>query len=173
MALGLSVSLGVALTLVHLASKFIDSGMFFSVGSKHDKNLLNGREHAWAYMWEQLQNYVWLGRGTGYLTVSEAVGDAPSVAVYNAWLDYGVKFGVLGIVVLLLFLVSYWRSLTRQITDLRVRLVAAYTITSIAFLTFYNTYGFSHFGLQLGTWFILGAGLGRVVFLKTLQKAGL
>lgn len=134
--------------------------------SKDGKNALNGREYAWADMWNIFIGHFWTGRGTAF----EAIASPPEIPAYfhvhNVWLDFGVKHGVFGVVLLFVFLNAIWLGLSKYMKDFKVGIVVSYFVSCVIFITFYNSFGYSHFGMQIMSWLILGYGLGRVRKLK-------
>ena len=138
--------------------------------SKHGKNALNGREYAWSDMWIIFMDFFWTGRGTGFLTVSTSMSADINAAVHNAWLDFGVKHGVFGVVVLFVFLCALGNELSKNVNDAKVMVVISYLVSCVIFLTFYNTFGYSHYCMQIISWLIIGCGLGRIRRLKKIES---
>ena len=131
-----------------------------SIISKDGKHFLNGREYAWADFWPMIMEYFWTGRGTGYLTVTAPESLERYTAIHNSWLDLIIKHGIAGPVVLFIFLTSVWSILIKRTKSCDVRIVCAFMMSTVIFLTLYNGFGYSHFGMQLVSWIIIGCGVG-------------
>lgn len=163
--LALIISILFTFTISYFINKELNQDLLW-FASKHGKNALNGREVAWSDMWVVFQDYFWIGRGTGFLTVSTSISSDFNAAVHNAWLDFGVKHGITGVVLLFVFLCIIGNEFSNNISDKKIIIVKSYLISCIIFITFYNNFGYSHFGMQLITWLIIGYGLGRCNMLK-------
>jgi O-antigen ligase len=120
------------------------------------KNLLSGRDYIWNILLDLISNKLWLGYGAGALPSHFFDTDLSS---HNLYLQISLQVGILGLILLLIFLYFIWMKLRLSLNDKKTALVASYFVGIIIYQLFEITLTQNNFGLAIIQWLIIGLGL--------------
>lgn len=120
------------------------------------KPIMTGRNTIWAQILDLIEKNLWFGHGSNVIPEDFL---STSLSAHNLYLQIGLQSGLIGILLLLFFFFTIWKTLWKNKKDPRVMISSCFFISIIVHQTFEVTLTQNQFSIGLLQWMIVGFGL--------------